>query len=54
MFYSEPLDKYFTQITDGGFKEIIVSLQEYKGSKRTTMRCSISSKDIEAKTVPVH
>jgi hypothetical protein len=42
----EPLDKYFTQIYNGEFKEIVVSSKEYKGSKRTTVSYYISPKDI--------
>jgi hypothetical protein len=42
LYYSEPLDKYFTQIYNGEFKEIVVSSRKHN----TKVNYSISSKDI--------
>jgi hypothetical protein len=42
LWYSESLDKYFAQIYNGEFKEIVVSSRKYN----TKVNYSISSKDI--------
>jgi hypothetical protein len=41
LWYCDPLDKYFTMIYNGEFKEIVVSAKGYKGSKKTTVRYPI-------------